>query len=237
MKKIAGFTPNCAQNKKFARPRLYPLLGMLLLILSLLAGCAAWEDFEEENDYSYMEGAPSDRVNSDAASRSGGMIPNKSMIERMRSSRMSTLNQSPGTGMNGGVSKTESPRSSQSRQSSQPKEDTQTLQTGIEAYNIGDYNGAIEKFKKFVDQYPASDSTPEALFFLGESYYRMKEYQEAITNYKKIDNNFSLYPRAGEALFKAGKCLEAMGKEKLAKRVFKKVTAKYPSFKPDSIKD
>jgi len=237
MKKIPGFTASCAQKKKLGRHRLYLLLGVLFLSVSILNGCAAWEDFEEENDYNYMEGSPSDMVNSDGASQSGRMIPNLSTIERMRSSRMTSLNQTPGTGMNSGVSKTESPRSSQSRQSSQPKEDTRTLQAGIESYNIGDYNGAIEKFKKFVDQYPASDSTPEALFFLGESYYRMKEYQQAITNYKKVDNNFSLYPRAGEALFKAGKCLEAMGKEKLAKRVFKKVTAKYPSFKPDSIKD
>lgn len=237
--KMPGFYPNCAKKAKFGRPRIYPLFLQSLLILGLLAGCASWEDFEDGDDYGYTGESQEKRGPGSGGpmSRGGGMAPQASMIEQMRSSRMASLNQTPGMGASGGVSKSTIQRSSQSSQYKQPKEDTRILKAGIEAYNIGDYNGAVEKLKNFVDHFPASDSTPEAHFFLGESYYRMKEYQKALTNYKKIDSNFSLYPRAGEALYKAGKCLEAMGNEKLAKRVYKKVTAKYPSFKPDSIKD
>jgi tol-pal system protein YbgF len=102
---------------------------------------------------------------------------------------------------------------------------------------VGDYQGAEKNLKLFLDKHPASDSTPEALFFLGETYFRMKEYQKAMTTYKKIDSNFSLYPKAGEALYKAGKCLELLGNKSLAERVYKKVSAKYPSFDKNSIKD
>jgi tol-pal system protein YbgF len=125
----------------------------------------------------------------------------------------------------------------QSGQNRQSKEDTQLLQAGTEAYNIGDYNQAIGKLDQFINRYPDSDSVPEALFFLGQSYYRMKDYQKAMTTYKKIDSNFSLYPKAGEALYKVGKCLEALGNKDFAVRVFKKVAAKYPSFNKDNIKD
>ncbi len=208
-------------------------MGIVFLALCLFTACAELDEyFTGDPRYDSLEEVQaSERTSNMSQGGGGGMMPDANSIEQMRSSRMGSLNRSPGGGgMAGGMG-------GQSTQNSQPPEDTQLLQAGIEAYNIGDYNQAIGKLDQFINRYPDSDSIPEALFFLGQSYYRMKDYQKAMTTYKKIDSNFSLYPKAAEALYKVGKCLEALGNKDFAARVFKKVAAKYPSFNKDNIKD
>jgi tol-pal system protein YbgF len=210
-----------------------------LFLITYLAGCAGLDEFlGEETTYNYTQ--TSGGSGGSGGGQRGGM-PDGNMVAQMRSSRMSSLNRTPGAvggGMaGGGTAKSGGNATARSSRNKQPKEDTRQLQAGVEAYNIGDYKTAVKRFKQFLDLNTTSDSAPEALFFLGESYYRMKNYQKAMTSYKKIDSNYSLYPRAGEALYKAGKCLESLGNTTLAKRVFKKVAAKYPSFNKDNIKD
>ncbi len=174
--------------------RAYHQLGILLSVFCLICACAEFD----EPVYDSVEDVRANERSSNLSQRQG-MIPDTSMIEQMRTSRMASLNQSDGARMPGSARQT--------GQNKQQKENTQNLQSGIEAYNLGDYKGAINKLKQFVDQHPASDSTPEAIFHLGESHYRLKEYQKAMNYYKNIDSNFSLYPRAGEALYRVGKCL------------------------------
>lgn len=206
---------------------------MFFLMFCLIAGCAGFdEDFENEQSFVGQSNT-----------RSQGMGPGASRIDQMRAARMSSLgsggssvsaNRSGGSSGNFGST---NQNTDQSRQQKAPKEDTRFLQSGVESYNIGNYQEAIGALTQFYNQYPASDSTPEALFFLGESYFKLGNYQKALTAYKKVDIDFTRYPRAGEALYKAGKCLAAMGNKTIAKRVFKKIKTKYPNFDPKSIRD
>ncbi len=205
-------------------------VGIIFLTLGLLSACA-FLDEDTGGDPRYGSvGEVQANERSGNISQAGGMMPDANSIEQMRASRMGSLNRSPGGGMGGAMG-------GQSGQSRQPQENTQALQTGIDAYNIGNYSEAAGKLKQFIDQTPDSDAMPEALFFLGQSYYRAKDYQRAMTTFKKIDSNFSLYPKAAEALYMVGKCLEIMGNKEIAKRVFKKVAAKYPAFNKDNITD
>lgn len=221
-------------NKRLPAKIRWLSLGIVFFALCLFTACAELDEyFTGDPRYESLEEVQASERSSNM-SQGGGMMPDANSIEQMRASRMGSLNRSPGGGgMSGGMSGS----AGQSSQNRQPKEDTQALQAGIEAYNIGDYNQAIGKLDQFINRHPNSDSVPEALFFLGQSYYRIKDYQKAMTTYKKIDSNFSLYPKAGEALYKVGKCLEALGNKDFAVRVFKKVATKYPSFNKDNIKD
>ena len=213
---------NAVRNTVFVR------FGVMILIACFITSCA-WldEEFIDQTGIAQPE----------RQEGGGGRMPDANRVQMMRQERMTSLNQAPG----GGVVNTRSSSVKQNKTPSStnkaPKEDTSFLKAGKEAYNVGDYKEAENKLKQFIDKYSASDSTPEALFFLGETYFRVKNYKKALTTYKKIDSEFSPYPKAGEALYKAGKCLEMLGQGSIAKRVFKKVTTKYPSFNPDNIID
>ena len=233
--KDSGFMPDCFGVGNLRKTRTPHRLGMLFLALCLVTACAGWE--EDYADDAEGRFAQSSMGPGGGGMSQRGMSPDVNMVEQMRASRMSSLSRSPGISAIRAMPESGGQVSSQTSRTRQPKEDKTLLEAGIEAYNVSDYKGAVEKLRQFLDKYPASDSTPEGLFFLGESYYRQKEYQKAMTIYKKIDVNFSPYPRAGEALYKAGKCLEALGNSVSAVRVYKKVANKYPSFNPDSIKD
>src|SRR5580700_1291202 len=79
--------------------------------------------------------------------------------------------------------------------------------TGIDRYNQGDFDGAIEKFREELKRDPAS---PAINFNLGDAAYRLQRYDEAFEAYAKalVSSDPTLrqkaYYNAGNALFMQG---------------------------------
>jgi TolA-binding protein len=57
---------------------------------------------------------------------------------------------------------------------------------GQEAFNQGEYKSAVQAFERVTLDYPGSESGPNALFFLAESYYRLEEYDQALAGYRNF---------------------------------------------------
>ena len=53
-------------------------------------------------------------------------------------------------------------------------------------YNNGNYDLAIDQFRKFIEDYPDSSRLDETAFFIGESHYRLEEYAKAIVEYEVV---------------------------------------------------
>ena len=79
--------------------------------------------------------------------------------------------------------------------------------TGIDRYNQGDFDGAVEKFREELKRDPAS---PAINFNLGDAAYRLQRYDEAFEAYAKalVSSDPTLrqkaYYNAGNALFMQG---------------------------------
>ena len=79
--------------------------------------------------------------------------------------------------------------------------------TGIDRYNQGDFDGAVEKFREELKRDPAS---PTINFNLGDAAYRLQRYDEAFEAYAKalVSSDPTLrqkaYYNAGNALFMQG---------------------------------
>lgn len=95
-------------------------------------------------------------------------------------------------------------------------------------YNRDIFSEAVRYYKDVVDNYK-DETTAEALFKLGNSYFAQKKYAESLPNFQRVA---ILYPHreelAAESLLKAGECQDKLGNKQEAKALYEKLVVKYP---------
>jgi len=97
------------------------------------------------------------------------------------------------------------------------------------ALKDGQLDVAEQRFRSYLDQHPKDRLTPEATFFLGETFLRRARPREAAEQYLKITVDFPRAARAPEALVKLGLSLEKLGAKEQACAAFGEVGRKYPA--------
>ena len=75
-----------------------------------------------------------------------------------------------------------------------------------ESFDRGDWMDAIADFKAYVEQFPGTEKTDDALYYLGESYFRMKDYALASGQYDRLIRDFPTSPLHPDALFQLARC-------------------------------
>lgn len=97
------------------------------------------------------------------------------------------------------------------------------------ALRDGQYDVAEQRFRSYLEKNPKDKLTPEAIFYLGESYFRRARAREAAEQYLKVTVDFPRATRAPEALVKLGLSLEKLGAKEQACAAFGEVGRKYPA--------
>ncbi len=67
-----------------------------------------------------------------------------------------------------------------------------------------------EKMTAFLQRYPGSKLEPNALYWIGETWYSDKSYDKAILAFKDVTTKFPKHDKASAALFKLGACYEQL---------------------------
>lgn len=83
-----------------------------------------------------------------------------------------------------------------------------SIERGMESFNRGDWIDAIADLKAFVEQYPGTDRTDDALFYLGEAHFQLKDYPLASGQYDRLIRDFPASPLHPQALFQLALCDE-----------------------------
>ncbi|WP_296279786.1 tol-pal system protein YbgF [Pseudoxanthomonas sp.] len=103
------------------------------------------------------------------------------------------------------------------------------------AYNVafdklkaGDYADAAQLFTSFLQLYPSGVYAPNALYWLGESYYVTQNYALAAEQFRALLAQYPTHDKAAGALLKIGLCDYGLGKLPEAERTLGEVIAKYP---------
>lgn len=78
--------------------------------------------------------------------------------------------------------------------------------TGKAAFDRGDYFDAIADLKAYVEQYPGTELTDDALFYLGQSYVRTKDYALASSQFDRLIRDFPATPYVADAVFWLARC-------------------------------
>ncbi len=95
-------------------------------------------------------------------------------------------------------------------------------------FRDGNLDGARQGFAAFLRDYPSSDLSPNARYWLGESHYGKKDYRQAIDSYDRVELDFPQSEKVPAAILKKGYAYLAMKDKKRASSAFKQVVTLYP---------
>ncbi len=97
-----------------------------------------------------------------------------------------------------------------------------------EAFQKGDAEGARKKFEAFLKQYPNTELSGHAQFWIGETYYQKKDFEKAILEYEKAITKYPEGSKVPAALYKQGLAFLELGDKANARNLFKRVMERYP---------
>ncbi len=93
-----------------------------------------------------------------------------------------------------------------------------------------EYENAEKSFSAFLQKNPKSRMTPDAIYYLGETYYHQRgREREAAEQYLKISTDYSTSGHAPEAMLRLGQSLIALHAKDQACAAFGEVSKKYPN--------
>jgi tol-pal system protein YbgF len=96
------------------------------------------------------------------------------------------------------------------------------------ALKDGRYAESARRFQAFISQYPGSELTPNAYYWLGESYYVTQNYPISLSTFGKLLAQFPNSQKAPDALLKVGYCEYEMKQWDQAESTLNQVVQKYP---------
>jgi tol-pal system protein YbgF len=96
------------------------------------------------------------------------------------------------------------------------------------ALKAGQYVQSAELFQDFLEQYPNGSYTPNALYWLGESYYVTQNYPLAQEQFQSLLDRYPTHDKAPGALLKVGLAQYGARQYEAAERTLGEVTRRYP---------
>ncbi len=92
-----------------------------------------------------------------------------------------------------------------------------------------DYDSAIPAFKRFLEQYPSSELSANAHYWLGQLLYNQQQYVEARGQFEQVVNKFENSPKRADSILKMGLIEKSIGNLSAANQFFNQVVSEYPS--------
>ena len=98
-----------------------------------------------------------------------------------------------------------------------------------ELFREAKYERSREGFENFLRQYPDTEFSDNAQFWIGECYYFEKKYEKAIIEYEKVTKNFPDGNKVPYAFLKQGLSFLKLGDKASAKLLLQQVIKDFPN--------
>jgi tol-pal system protein YbgF len=98
-----------------------------------------------------------------------------------------------------------------------------------ETFKEGKYEKSRTDFQNFLKQYPNSEYSDNAQFWIGESYYFENKYEKAILEYEKVVKNYPQGNKVPYALLKQGLSFLMLADKSSARLILQQVIKDYPN--------
>lgn len=92
----------------------------------------------------------------------------------------------------------------------------------------GKHKDAFDAYEKFLQAYPNSKNSPEAMYLLGYSQFSLKNYKAAIATQQKMIKQFPDSPKQPDAYFNIANAQIQLADVDSAKKTLRDLLAKYP---------
>jgi tol-pal system protein YbgF len=108
----------------------------------------------------------------------------------------------------------------------QPREQ---YNAALQAFQAGQYPEAEAGFKAFLAANPSHRLSPDALFYIGETYLQRSRPREAAEQYLKVTTDYSKSSRAPESMVRLGQTLAQLGNNEQACATLTEFGKRYPA--------
>lgn len=102
--------------------------------------------------------------------------------------------------------------------------------TAHAAWQKDDTATCVDRFRDFLQTYPASPYADDAAFWMADCHYKQAEYKKAVLRFDEVVRNYPAGNKASDALYRQGESLLKLGPgfREAAKRAFERVIKEYP---------
>jgi tol-pal system protein YbgF len=109
-----------------------------------------------------------------------------------------------------------------------PADERALYESAFDSLKEGRYAEAARRFQGFLDQYPNGEYSPNAQYWLGESYYVTQNYQIALESFQRLLSQFPSSSKSPDALLKVGYCHYELKQWAQAESILNQVVQQYP---------
>lgn len=105
----------------------------------------------------------------------------------------------------------------------------QAYATAYDLFKEGSYEKARTQFQDFLKNFPNTEYSDNAQFWIGECYYFDGNYEQAILEYDKVTKNYPNGDKVAPALLKQGLSFVSLGDKVSGRLILQQVIKNYPN--------
>ncbi len=98
----------------------------------------------------------------------------------------------------------------------------------FDALKAGNYADSAQLFQSFLELYPNAAYTPNALYWLGESYYATRNFKMAESEFNDLVARYPTHDKAAGGLLKLGLSQYGQGNASQAQKTLEQVISRFP---------
>lgn len=121
-----------------------------------------------------------------------------------------------------------SSKTSTTRNDPRMENEASAFRAAYKVYLNGNYDRASFEFQRFIKHYPSTALTPQAFYYLGQSFYVQKNYDSAQQALQHIVNTYPNNKYRGHALYKLGHIMLETDQQTKAEKLWNQVIQDYP---------
>jgi tol-pal system protein YbgF len=108
--------------------------------------------------------------------------------------------------------------------------EVEAYRTAYEAWRKGDSETCIDRFRNFLQTYPASAYADDAAYWLADCHFKQGDYKTAVLRFDDVVSRYPTGNKAADALYRQGEALLRLGPGygKAAGKAFERVLKEYP---------
>lgn len=99
----------------------------------------------------------------------------------------------------------------------------------FEAFQNARFAESVEKFSKFLSMFPDNPLSPNALFWMGESYMKIREYEKAISTFQELIEKYPKNERIPQAMLSQADAFFYINDKKSSAALLKRIPELFPN--------
>ncbi len=109
-----------------------------------------------------------------------------------------------------------------------PPEGRRLYETAYQDFKRENYQLALLNFRAFLERYPRTSLSDNAIYWIGTIHYERGKYRLAVEELSRLIEEFPDGNKVPAAYFKIGQCFEALGERETSRRYYEYVVNHFP---------